>query len=114
MAHATKKTGKSNAMRFLDDLIGEPLTLGSLLETIRETDEYSFATMAKKLGVARGHVCDVEKGRRGLSPERAVKWARALGYPEAQFVRLALQNALDRAHIKLEVDVRVMKKRKAA
>ena len=94
---------KSDAMRFLDDLIGEPLTFGSMLESIREADGYSLATMAKKLGVARGHVCDIEKGRRGVSPERAAKWAKKLGYPIALFVQLALQAQLDEAGIKMRV-----------
>ena len=113
MGHANK-TGKSEAASFLDNLIGEPLTFGSMIENIRETDGYSLADLSKKLGVARGHICDIEKGRRGVSPERAAKWAKTLGYPIALFVKLALQAELDRADIKLEVDVRETKKRKAA
>jgi antitoxin HigA-1 len=110
----SKDIMKSKAMKFLDDLIGEPITFGSMLETIRETDGYSLATISKKLGVTRGHVCDVEKGRRGVSAERAMKWAKALGYSPTLFVKHALQDELDRAGILLEVDVRDPKKRKAA
>ncbi len=35
-------------MSFLDALVGEPLTLGSLLQTIRETDELSQAELATR------------------------------------------------------------------
>jgi plasmid maintenance system antidote protein VapI len=105
-AMKTRPQKKSAAMRALDKMIGEPLTFGSMINTIRETDEYTLRTLAKKLGVSIGHVCDVEKGRRGVSPERAAKWARALGYPEALFVKLALQSALDAAGLKYSVELK--------
>ena len=33
------------------------------------------------LGVSRSHLCDVEKGRKVVSPERAAAWAKLLGFP---------------------------------
>jgi transcriptional regulator with XRE-family HTH domain len=101
-----KSARKSAAMRALDKMIGEPLTFGSMINTIRDTDEYTLKTFAKKLGVSIGHVCDVEKGRRGVSPERAAKWAKALGYPEALFVKLAVQSELDAAGLKYNVEIK--------
>lgn len=35
-----------------------------------------------------------------MSPERAVRWARMLGYSEPQWLRLALQAGLDAAGLK--------------
>jgi transcriptional regulator with XRE-family HTH domain len=58
---------------------------------------------AKRLGVCKSHLCDVEKGRKTVSPERAAKWARTLGYPESVLVRLAIQGELDAAGLKYKV-----------
>lgn len=94
---------KSSAMAFLDDLIGEPMTLGSLLQTVRETDEIPQAELAKKLGISKSHLCDIEKGRKAVSPERAARFATELGYSEEQFVRLALQQMIEAAGLQFEV-----------
>jgi len=40
-----------------------------------------------------------------VSPERAAKWAKALGYPEALFVKLAVQSELDAAGLKYRVEI---------
>ena len=40
-----------------------------------------------------------------VSPERAVAWANILGFPPTVFVKLALQEQLDRAGVKMNVEV---------
>jgi transcriptional regulator with XRE-family HTH domain len=110
---STKKKA-TNARAVLDELIGEPLSFGSMLATIRETDGYTFETLARRLGASRSHLCDIEKGRRGVSSDRAARWAKLLGYPEAVFVQLALQAELDNAGIKYTVELRAGRKRNAA
>lgn len=102
-------TKKSKTMAFLDDLHAEPLTLGSLLSTIRECDELSQAALAKRLGISKSHLCDIEKGRKSVSPERAARFARELGYSEEQFVRLALQQLVEVAGLKFQVVLTLMK-----
>jgi plasmid maintenance system antidote protein VapI len=82
-----------------------PLTLGALLRSIRQTDEYAVAGLARRLGTSRAHLSEVEERRRLVSAARAARWARTLGYPEALFVKLALQAQLDAAGLKLRVDV---------
>lgn len=98
-------TKKSKAIQFLEGLTGGPLTLGGLLESIRLCDEQSLAQFGKKLKISPSHLCDIEKGRKVVSPERAVKFAKILGYSEKQFVRLALQDMLNIAGIKLRVSL---------
>jgi hypothetical protein len=49
------------------------------------------------------HLCDIEKGRKSVSPERASRFARELGYSEEQFVRLALQQLVEVAGLKFQV-----------
>jgi transcriptional regulator with XRE-family HTH domain len=96
---------ESNAVKFLEELAGGPLTLAGTLEAIREGEGMSQAEFARMLGLSRQHFCDIEKGRKAVSPERAAKFAGALGYSEAQFVRLALQGMVDAAGLKLTVSV---------
>ena len=104
MSKATKK--KSDAMRILEKISGGPLTLGRAIESIRKSEELSQDACARKLGVSKSHLCDVEKGRKTVSSERAAKWARILGYPESVLVRLALQGELDAAGLKYRVDIK--------
>jgi len=98
-------TKKSKASRFLGKVAASPLTLGSLLQAIRVGEELSQTQFSKDLGISRSHLCDIEKGRKRLSPARAAKFAKKLGYGEAQFVRLALQGLVEEAGLKLKVRV---------
>jgi plasmid maintenance system antidote protein VapI len=99
-------TTKSAAIRALERAAGEPLTLGSLLQAIRQSEEATLEAFAKSLGVTRANLCDIEKGRRGVSVERAAQWATTLGYHPMQFVQLALQAQVDAAGLKLQVGVK--------
>jgi antitoxin HigA-1 len=99
------KEKKSATMKYLEKLRGGPLTFGALIHSIRETDEHTLEDLAKRLGVSRSHLCDIEKGRRVVSADRAARWARTLGYPEALFVKLAMQAELDAAGIKLRIEI---------
>ena len=109
MGNTKRKSARASRVKaraFLDTLIGEPLTFGSMLATIRDTDGYTLDVLARKLGVSRSHLCDVEKGRRGVSLDRAVRWAAVLGYPAPVFVQLALQDQVNAAGLRLRVDVK--------
>jgi transcriptional regulator with XRE-family HTH domain len=99
-----KKQKKSAAVLFLESLVG-PLTFAKMIESIRVTDDYTLEAFAKKLGVSRAYVCDVEKGRRNVGLERAAEWGKRLGYSPEQFVRLALQAEIDRAKLNMRVTV---------
>ena len=109
----TKKTAsrakqvKSSAMAFLEDLNGGPLTFGDLLGAIRKGDEISQTDFAEKLGVSKAHLCDIEKGRRTVSPARAYIWGKKLGYSPEQFVELAIQTGLDHDKIPFKVRLEV-------
>jgi transcriptional regulator with XRE-family HTH domain len=98
----TKK--RRDALAILEQLSGGPLTLGKLVRAIREGEEWSLADMAGRLRVTRAHVAAIERGK-AVSPERAARYARALGYSESQFVRLALQDEIKRAGLRYTVEV---------
>ena len=101
-----KKKGPREASKYLEALMSGPLTLGAALSGLREADERSLAEYAKLLGVSRTHLCDIEQGRRAVSPERAARFAQALGQSEAQFVRLALQDQIRSAGLRLTGEVK--------
>jgi transcriptional regulator with XRE-family HTH domain len=90
-----RKTGKSSATRFLEDVAGRPLTFGSLMEAIRAGEGLTQAEFARQLGLSRSHLCDIEKGQKTASLTRAAQLAKTLGYSEKQFVRLALKQVAD-------------------
>lgn len=96
----------SQARRFLEGLNDGPLRLGDLLASIRKGEGMSQSDFAKKLGLSRSHLCDIEKGRKVVAPARSSQFAKLLGYSEAQFVRLAVQEMLDRAGLDLSVTVK--------
>ena len=100
--HGSKK---SDAVRFLEDLVGGPLTLGGFLQAIREGEEASQTEFARQLGISRSHLCDIERGRKAVSVDRAARFARTLGYSESQFVRLALQAMVEEAKLPFRVEL---------
>lgn len=99
----TKKRTSETAM-FLEELAGQ-LTLASLLAAIRQGEEMSQVEFAKLLKVSRQYLCDVEHGRRFISPKAAAAFAKKLGYSPQQFVRLCLQDLVNRDGLKLKIDV---------
>ena len=99
-------TRKSDAVRFLEKLTGGPVTLGRFLEAVRLGEELTQPAFAKRLGLSRSHLNDIEKGRKAVSPERAARFAKVLGYSQARFVQLALQDLVNRGGLKLRVDVK--------
>jgi transcriptional regulator with XRE-family HTH domain len=97
-------TTRGNARAALEKLVG-PLTLAGALEATRQGEGWTQAEMAEKLGISKMHLCDIEKGRRRVSPERAAHFARVLGYSEEQYVRLALQALVDDAGLRFHVEL---------
>ena len=101
---------KSNAMAFLEELTGGPLTLGRALAAIRLGEEVSQTEFARILGISRSHLCDIEKGRKAVSPVRAEEFARILGYSETQLVRLSLEAQIVPLHKHYKIHVEELRK----
>lgn len=81
------------------------MTVGRFLKAFRECDEAAQAEYAKRLGISKANLCDIEKGRKLVGVERAAKFAKVLGVPTAVLVQLALQDQLRQAKLKLKVEV---------
>jgi transcriptional regulator with XRE-family HTH domain len=95
----------SESLKFLETLAGSKLTLANLLLAIRQGEDMSQNAFAKLLGVSRQYLCDIERGRRFISPKVAAEYAKKLGYSQRQFVRLCLQDWVDREGLDLRIDV---------
>lgn len=106
---AKKRAAKLNAATtaFLQELNGGPLSFGQLLGALRESDEQSMGQFAARLGVSRQHLHQLESGQKRVSPERAVRFARTLGYSELYFVQLALQDLVNDAGVAAKVEIKV-------
>jgi transcriptional regulator with XRE-family HTH domain len=92
---------------FLESLNGGPLTFGQLLTALREADDLSLARFSERLGVSRQHLHQIETGQKRVSPERALRFAKILGFNELYFVQLALQDLVDETGLTAKVEIRV-------
>ncbi len=92
-------------MKFLDSLVGAPMSFARMLESTRLSEESTMVDFAKKLGISVSHLNDIEKGRKFVSPERATHFATVLGYSEEQYIRLSLQDQLNRAKLRYRVSL---------
>lgn len=99
----TRKSKDSSGSKLGTELLGESLSFGLAVESLRIRDGFSQVAFAKKLGLSRQYLCDVEKGRRLVSPEQAARFAKAFGHPPTVLVRLALQDAVRESGLKLRV-----------
>ncbi|WP_319577696.1 helix-turn-helix transcriptional regulator [uncultured Desulfobacter sp.] len=82
-----------------------PLTFGRALWSHRKCEEISQKDFAKMLGISASSLCDLEKGRKLPSVNRAAKIAKILNEPEKIWIRLALQDMLREADLRYEVSV---------
>lgn len=96
-----------NTRKYLEKLAGGPLSFGELISSIRKAEELSQVAFATEyLGISKSHLCDIEKGRKSVSALKAAEYAEALGYKPELFVKLALQDELERAGLNLKVDIK--------
>ena len=92
-------------LTYLESLIGKRPTLGDYLLSIRQGEELSQVAFSQKIGISRQNLCDIEHNRRYISPKMAAEFAEKLGYSKKQFVRLCLQDLLNRDGLTLLIDV---------
>ena len=96
----TQKTLKS-----IERITGTKLSFGKLLWAIRQADEISQIAFATKLKITKQHLCDIEHERKSISPKLAAKYAELLGYSKEQFIRLSLQDLVDREGLNVQVEI---------
>ena len=83
-----------------------PMTVGLFIRSFREADDISQADFAKKLKISKANLCDIEKNRKLVSPERASKFSKVLKVPETTMIQLAIQDMLRQAKLPYEVSLK--------
>lgn len=87
-----------------------PLTFAQFLKSWRQCDEMSQTAFAKRLGISKANLCDIEKGRKKVSLKRAAKIADILGLPPAGIVEIALDDMMRDAGLTFRFTVSPSKK----
>ncbi len=95
---------KNKVSNLLKREIGE-LSFGDFLRSARTALDLTQVDMAKKLGVSKSVVCDIEKGRQLVSPKLALRIAKKAKLSEKLAVKLCLQDQLSKAKIKMTVEI---------
>jgi len=101
----TTEKRKTFGIKDLEKRLGR-LTVGELIHTFRITGELSLKEFGKLIGVSVANLCDIEKGRKGVSPKKAEQIAVAIGVPPALLIRLALEESLKAAGLKYKVEIK--------
>ena len=92
------------AKKVLKDILGH-VSFGEMLASIRACDEISQKDFAKLLGISKQELCDIEKARKFVSVERAIKFADLLGDSPEVFAKFILQDQLYRAGLNCKVSI---------
>jgi DNA-binding XRE family transcriptional regulator len=82
-----------------------PFTFAEFMLGIRTTLDLSQVAMAKKLGISKAALCEIEKGRTLVSPASAVRYAKKAGFSETVALEACLQDQLRKANIKKRVRI---------
>jgi transcriptional regulator with XRE-family HTH domain len=103
MSIKSKMTEKT--LKNIEKLTGIRLSLGKLIWAIRKADGISQVDFARQLDMPKQQLCDIEHERKSISPKLAKKYAEILGYSKEQFIRLALQDLVDRDGLNVSVEI---------
>jgi len=98
----TKNRKASNVIK---EIIGD-IGLGEYLLAYRTGEELTQVEMAKKLKISKQDLCNIEKGRKLVSVDRAVQFAKLLKRSPNVFVKYALQDQIIKAKLKLKVSIK--------
>lgn len=101
-----KKAKSKRAIDLLEKSVGKKLTLGMFMLAIRQGDELTQSEFSQMLGISKQYLCDIEHGRRFVSAKTAKEFAQKLGYAPEQFVRLCLQDMMDRDELNFVVSIK--------
>ena len=83
------------------------LSLGRFIASWRQSEGLSQKDFAKKLRMSPANLCDIEKGRKGVSLYKATEIAKVIGYSPTVLVQLALQDQVDSTGLDYCVELRI-------
>lgn len=79
------------------------ISFGEMIFSYRQAQEITQVEMAERLNISKQDLCNIEKGRKYVSVERAISFAKSLGMPSKTFAKYALQDQLRKAGLRGEV-----------
>ena len=91
--------------RQIFEKIHDPFTFATFMVGSRTTLNLTQVEMAKKLGISKAALCEIEKGRTMVSPEAAVRYAKKAGFSETVALEACFQDQLRKAKIKKRVKI---------
>ncbi len=87
---------KSEAMQLLETIAGEEFTFATMMRVLRQRKEMTQEQFGKLLGVQKAYICDIERGRRNITIDQAIKFAGKLEdvVSTKQFIEMAVSYQL--------------------
>ncbi len=82
------------------------ITFGGLVSSLRKSDELLQVELAKKIGVSKQFLSDVEHDRKDIGIHFAKKIADALGYPVEPLIELLIRDQLKKYHLNYIVELK--------
>lgn len=86
--------------------VWEKMTFGSLIRSLRISDEISQVELAKKLGVSKQFLSDVEHNRKEVGISFAKKISTILGYSIVPLLELLIRDQLKRQRLYYIVELK--------
>lgn len=96
---------KKQGSKTLEKKFGQ-LSVGEFLRAWRESEGISQKTFAIKIGISNANLCDIELRRKGVSPDKANKIAKKIGYPPLALVKMAIEDQLRLAGFDVSVELK--------
>ncbi len=85
--------------------VNGPFSFATFMLGIRTTLDLSQVAMAKRLGISKAALCEIEKGRTLVAPQSAVRYAKKAGFSETVALEACFQDQLRKAKIKKRVRI---------
>ncbi|KTC94915.1 helix-turn-helix transcriptional regulator [Legionella feeleii] len=101
----TKSSNTVNALEATKD-IWENMTFGGLVHSLRISDEITQVDLAKKIGVSKQFLSDVEHNRKDVGISFAKKIADALEYSIEPLIELLIRDQLRKQHLNYIVELK--------
>jgi len=86
--------------------IWDQMTFGSLIRSLRISDDITQVDLAKKLNVSKQFLSDVEHDRKDVGMEFAKKFAKVTGYSIEPLLELLILNQLKKSNLNYSVQLK--------
>lgn len=98
----------NNAVNALEATKGiwDKMTFGGLVHSLRMSDEITQVELAKRIGVSKQFLSDVEHNRKDVGISFAKKISEALEYSIEPLIELLIRDQLRRQHLNYIVELK--------